>query len=342
MKKIKNVLYVTNKNAYLFLDGENIVVQYDSGEKKRFPLLLFEAIYIFSYRGMSPELMRKCIEMNIYVAFFGANNQFYARVIGEQNGNVLLRREQYRMADDLPQKQSLAQKFICSKIYNERQLINRFRRNHSMIVDTEVFMEKSDRLKAYYLKSMESSNAEELRSIEGLAAKDYFSIFGKMILNQNFSFHGRNRRPALDEVNALLSFAYSMTTSLCVSALEGVGLDSYVGMLHTDRSGRNSLALDLVEEFRSPMAERFVLKAINNRMLSTDDFDKRESGAVNLSENGRSKFLKAWNEMKNESLSHPFLDEKIVWGQLPWAQSLLLARFIRGDLDDYPPFFWRP
>ena len=192
-------------------------------------------------------------------------------------------------------------------------------------------------------QAKDAADPERLRGLEGVGASAYFSIFNEMILGdkETFSFNGRSRRPPLDAVNALLSFAYSLLAHECASALESVGLDSYVGFLHRDRPGRSSLALDLMEELRPCMADRFVLTLINNRKVKADDFQHMESGAVLLTENGRRAFTKSWHEKRKETLTHPYLGEKLAWGMVPYVQALLLARYLRGDLDDYPPFLWK-
>ena len=192
-------------------------------------------------------------------------------------------------------------------------------------------------------RASSEENLDSLRGLEGVGSSAYFSVFDSMILRdkENFFFHGRNRRPPLDNVNAMLSFVYVLLANDCASALESVGLDSYVGFLHRDRPGRNSLALDLMEEIRPCLADRFVLTAINNRIIQAADFEKTESGAVIMKDEGRKRLLKSWQERKKELIKHPFLEEKVSWGMVPFTQALLLARTLRGDLDEYPPFFWK-
>ena len=216
-------------------------------------------------------------------------------------------------------------------------------RDHGSRIDTELFSRKSEYLRNSIKQARDAADMGVLRGIGGEAASVYFSAFNDMILQQkdDFYFNTRNKRPPLDNVNALLSFAYSLATSMCTSALESVGLDPYVGFMHTDRPGRRSLALDMIEEFRAVLCDRFVLTAINKRLLNNDDFMKREDGAVILTENGRKNFFSAWQKRKYEELKHPFLEEKVEWGMLPYVQAMLLARYIRGDLDCYPPFMWK-
>ena len=343
MKKLLNTLYITTPDRYLSLDGENVVVSADRQEIARVPLHNLERIMAFGCVGASPALMGKCVSESRELVFMSRSGRFLARAEGEVNGNVLLRRTQYRIADDSIQRLDIAKNIIAAKLYNSRWTLERMMRDHAMRIDMENFSEKSAYLQNAIFAAMNASDADSLRGIEGEAASVYFSVFDDMILQQKqeFCFNGRNRRPPLDRVNAMLSFAYSLCTGMCTSALEAVGLDPYVGFLHTDRPGRRSLALDLVEEFRSLMCDRFVLTTINKRIMEPNHFDIREDGAVWLNEDGRKVFLTAWQKRKDDELRHPFLEEKVQWGMLPYAQALLLARFLRGDLDAYPPFLWK-
>lgn len=294
MKQLLNTLFVTSEDIYLSLEGENVLANRDKTVVARYPLHTLQAIVSFSYAGASPALMGKCAEAGIGLAFCSPHGRFLARTCGESSGNVLLRREQYRVADDPARSCAIARTMIFGKLSNG-------------------------------------------------AATAYFSVLDHMLLSRKeaFFFHGRSRRPPLDRVNAMLSFAYSLLAHDCASALESVGLDSYVGFLHRDRPGRQSLALDLMEELRPCMADRFVLTLVNNRMLRPEDFQVQDSGAVLLSDEGRRKFLKTWQERKQDTLTHPYLGEKLSWGMVPYVQALLLARCLRGNLDGYPPFLWK-
>ena len=343
MKKLLNTLYVTIPETYLSLDGENVVVLKEKQELGRIPMHNIERIMTFGYMGVSPALMGKCVELGIELVFMTPYGKFLARVEGGINGNVLLRREQFRIADDKNRSLAIARNMIIGKIYNSRQVILRVLRDHELRVDQALFRKKADFLQEALQKCKNVRDIGGLRGIEGECASVYFSIFDHMILQQKkeFYFSTRSKRPPLDNVNALLSFSYSLCTSMCTSALEAVGLDPYVGFMHTDRPGRRSLALDLVEEFRAWFCDRFVLMLINKRIISADDFEKREDGAVILNEKGRKEVLTAWQKRKNEVIKHPFLEEKIEWGMLPYVQALLLARYIRGDLDAYPVFMWK-
>lgn len=343
MKRLLNTLYITSGNRYLSLDGENVVVLEEQQEIGRISLHNLQAIVTFGYTGASPALMGVCAQRNIELSFLSGNGRFLARVTGEVKGNVTLRKQQYRVSDDREKSIKIARNFILGKVYNSRWVLERAGRDYAMRLDAELIRKKS----LYLAQSMKNirmcENNEELLGLEGEAASVYFSVFDDLILQQkkDFYFHGRNKRPPLDNVNAMLSFAYSLLASMCGSALESVGLDPYVGFFHTDRPGRMSLALDLMEEFRSIMADRFVLTLINKRIMKSDHFMKKENGAVIMSDEGRKLFISAWQSKKQETITHPFLNEKIEWGMAPYVQSMLLARYLRGDIDEYPPFFWK-
>ncbi|MBR7038648.1 MAG: type I-C CRISPR-associated endonuclease Cas1 [Oscillospiraceae bacterium] len=343
MKRLRNTLYVNQPDRYLSLDGENVVISCEQKEIGRVPLHNLEQIVTFGHAGTSPALMGKCARDGISLVFMSRSGHFLARVEGEVRGNVLLRREQYRIADDARRSLEIARSMICAKLYNSRWVLERMIRDHAPRIDAEMFRQRSQYLKAAIVDAGAAADADSLRGIEGEAASIYFSVFNDMILQQKegFTFTVRSRRPPLDRVNALLSFAYSMMTNQCAASLEAVGLDPYVGFLHTDRPGRKSLALDLVEEFRSVYCDRFVLTLINKRYLQPEHFEQREDGAVLLTEAGRRLFIEYWQKRKYEELRHPYLEDKLEWGMLPYVQSLLLARHIRGDLDAYPPFLWK-
>ena len=343
MRHLLNTLFVTSEDIYLSLDGENVVANREKVVVARYPLHTLSAILSFSYPGASPALMGACAQRGIALSFCTPRGRFLARVCGEANGNVLLRRTQYRIADDPAQSCRIARSMVFGKVHNARWSIERTRRDHGLRVDGARLAEVSGQLKALLPQLLEASSLEHLRGLEGAAATAYFGVFDQLILGDGtlFSFRGRSRRPPLDAVNALISFAYSLLSHDCAAALESVGLDSYVGFLHRDRPGRSSLALDLMEELRPCLADRFVLTAINNRMFKAEDFIFRESGGVSLTDEARRTFLRRWQERKKEPITHPFLDEKLPWGLVPYIQALLLARCIRGDLDEYPPFLWK-
>lgn len=343
MRKLLNTLFVTTEDVYLSLDGENVVVNREKQQIARFPLHGLSSIVSFSYAGASPALMGACVQRDINLAFCTPRGRFLARVNGVSSGNVLLRRTQYRAADDLFQSCRIARNMIFGKLYNSRWCIERTRRDHKLRIDDDAFSAASQTIQGLLPAVMEETGLDQLRGLEGAGATAYFSVFDEMIFRdkEHFYYHGRNRRPPLDNMNAMLSFAYSLLTNDCASALETVGLDAYVGFMHRDRPGRRSLALDLMEELRPCMADRFVLTLVNNRVLSGSDFEQMESGAVFLTDQARKKFLKSWQERKQELIKHPYLEEKIPWGLVPYVQALLLARYLRDDLDAYPPFLWK-
>lgn len=343
MKHLLNTLFVTSEDLYLSLDGENVVANRDKRQIARYPLHTLEGIVSFSYAGASPALMGACAERDVSLAFCSPRGRFLARVSGKSSGNVLLRRTQYRVADDPGPACRIARNMIFGKVYNARWSIERTRRDHGLRVDGLRLAEVSASLKELLPQVAEETSLDSLRGLEGAGATAYFGVFDQMILGEKplFAFSSRNRRPPLDPVNALLSFLYSVLANDCASALEGVGLDAYVGFLHRDRPGRTSLALDLMEELRPCMADRFALTLINNRVVGKQDFEFLENGVVFLSDSGRRTVLQRWQEKKKELLTHPYLQEKIPWGLVPYAQALLLARYLREDLDAYPPFLWK-
>ena len=343
MKKLLNTLFITSEDIYLTLDGENVVANRDKEVVNRYPLHILKGIISFSYAGASPALMGACAERDIDMVFCSPRGRFLARTAGITGGNVLLRREQYRIADDLSRSCEIARNMIFGKLHNARWSMERTLRDHAERTDKEKFQNAIGIVKEQMPRAAEETDLDGLRGTEGVAAKAYFSVFDDMLLRNKdaFFFHGRSRRPPLDRVNAMLSFAYALLASNCASALESVGLDSYVGLMHRDRPGRQSLALDLMEELRPCLADRFVLGVVNNRVVAPADFEESGSGAVTLSEQGRKAFLEAWKKKMDSTLTHPFLNEKLPWGLVPYVQALLLARYIRKDLDAYPPFLWK-
>lgn len=343
MRKLLNTLYVMTENCYLTLDGENIVIQDGKKTLGRFPLHTLENIICFTYKGASPALIGACAERKIGMSFFSPRGAFWGRVVGKEYGNVLLRKEQYRISDDDNRRVAYVKNMIIGKIFNSRWSIERTLRDHAYRVDSEKLKQISKILYETLPKIDGIFKLDELRGIEGKAAEQYFSVFDEMILNQkdDFVFITRNRRPPLDNINAILSFTYTILAGDCANALSSVGLDPYIGFMHSDRPGRASLALDLMEELRAVLADRFVLTLINTRAIQSTHFDKQQNGAVFLNEDGRKAFFNAWQSHKREFITHPYLKEKIEWGLVPYAQSLLLAKAIRGDIDEYPPFLWK-
>lgn len=343
MKKLLNTLYITSKDAYLGLDGENIVVMKQEQETVRVPLHNIEGIVAFNYTGASPALMGECSKRNIALTFLTSSGRFLSRITGEIKGNVLLRKKQYRISENADESALIAKSFLIGKIFNSKWVIERAIRDYSERLNVDKLKSASISLSnsLNFIKSCNEYNS--LLGLEGEAAATYFSVFNDLILQQkeDFFFDNRNRRPALDNVNAMLSFAYTLLAHEAAGALESVGLDAYVGYLHKDRPGRISLALDLMEEFRSIFCDRFVITLINKRIINNTHFYTKENRAVFFTDEGRKIFLNAWQNKKQEFITHPFLNEKIEWGLAIYTQALLLSRYLRGDLDAYPPFFWK-
>lgn len=343
MRKLLNTLFVLTENSYLSLDGENVVISKEHTEMARFPLHTLEGILCFTYAGASPALMGACVQRNIDLTFFTPRGQFLARSTGGIRGNVLLRQQQFRAADDPSISCRYAKGFLLGKVYNSRWVLERATRDHPQRVPVNQLKLLSYQLAESLPRIENACTLEELRGLEGAAAQQYFTGFPCLILQQQdtFAFTVRSRRPPLDPINALLSFAYTLLARDCAAALEGTGLDPYVGFLHRPLPGRRSLALDLMEELRPAFADRFVLTCINQKTILSRHCLRQESGAVMLSDEGRRIFLAAWQQRKQQTLQHPFLSEKIPWGLVPYVQALLLARTLRGDLERYPPFFWK-
>lgn len=343
MKKLLNTLYVTSEDSYLSLDGENVVIFNQSQEMGRIPLHNLEAIVSFGYRGASPALMGGCASRNISLCFLTPQGKFLARVTGSVKGNVILRKRQYEASNDSDIALGIARNYMLGKVYNSRWVLERATRDHGFQVDVEQMKRASGFLKDSLGYIEACTDMAQLRGYEGEAASVYFGVFNQLILQQkkDFIFSGRNKRPPLDNVNAMLSFVYTLLTGMVASALETVGLDPYVGFMHTDRPGRVSLALDLIEELRPVLADRFVLALINRKMVTGKDFTKKEDGAVLMSDKGRKNLLTEWQNRKKDVITHPYLGEKVEWGMIPFVQAMLLARFLRGDIDEYPPFFWK-
>jgi CRISPR-associated protein Cas1 len=339
LRKLLNILYVTIPHAYLSKDGETILVRVEQETRLRVPVHTLEGIVCVGLVSMSPALMHFCAENRVGVSFLSEHGRFLARIQGPIHGNVLLRREQYRRADDLEASAALARSCLLAKVANCRTSLLRSAREHpSPTLDAAcVQLGQSLRLLG------QPSSLDGLRGLEGDAARTYFGVFDKLILQQkeDFFFRERSRRPPLDNLNALLSFLYVLLAHDISSALETVGLDPAVGFLHRDRPGRAGLALDLMEELRPVLADRLAVTLINRRQVAGAGFASSESGGVTMSDATRKDVLVAWQTRKMEEIVHPFLNEGIPLGLVPYAQALLLARHLRGDLDAYPSFFWR-
>ena len=343
MRHLLNTLFVLTEDSYLALDGENVVVLREDETIGRFPLHTLESILYFGYKGASPALMGQCAENNIGLCFFTPNGRFLARVSGKTRGNVLLRKKQYAVSESAAESCLIARSMIAGKLTNSRWVLERAIRDHALRIDAAGLKQISLDLARAARAACGAESPDMLRGIEGQAAAQYFEVFDELILqNKNdFYFRSRSRCPPMDNVNAMLSFTYSILAHDCASALEAVGLDPYVGFLHGDRPGRASLALDLMEELRPCFADRFVISSVNNRVMRPEHFEKSQSGAVAMTDAGRRAFLAAYQEKKREEITHPFLGEKLRWGLVPYVQALLLARYLRGDVDAYPPFLWK-
>lgn len=343
MKKLLNTLYVATAESYLALEGETIVIKRPDFEDVRVPMHNLESVVAFGYAGASPVLMGALAKRDVALTFLSQHGRFLARVCGESRGNVLLRKEQYRVSDDIERCLSMAKPIIAAKLFNSKWVLERACRDHSMRINVAAVKQVTAFLQNAINMVDSTKTLEELRGVEGEAASLYFSVFDQLILQQeeDFYFHARSRRPPQDNVNAMLSFGYTLLAHDIAAALESVGLDAYVGFLHRDRPGRLSLALDMMEELRSCVVDRFVLALINKKIVTAKGFQQEESGAVQMTDDCRNTFLNHWQERKREYLTHPFLGEKIQWGLVPHAQAMLLARYLRGDLDAYPVFLWK-
>lgn len=345
MKKHLNTLFVTLEGAYLKKDGEAIAVRHEGETKLRIPLHNLDSICCFGWDiSASAQLMHACAEADISLSFHNPYGKFLASSQGPQSGNILLRREQYRRADCETQSTALASHFIAAKLANTRTVLLRAIRDHGDTYDkptASALLRVSDQIAQRIPLLARANNLESIRGIEGESAALYFSVFQHLINRSEFIFQHRSKRPPLDPVNALLPFSYTLLAHDCRSACESVGLDPQCGLLHRDRSGRPSLALDLMEELRPFFADRFTLTLINRQQITLKDFDFKENGAVLLKDDSRKKVLIAWQERKQNEIQHPFLQEKITIGLLPQIQARLLARTLRGDHDAYPAFIWK-
>lgn len=332
-----NTLYVTLPEAYLSKDGQNVVVSVNQQEVFRIPSINIEGIVTFGYMGASPGLMKLCSDNGISLTFLSPNGRFISRIQCATRGNVLLRKAQYSLSDDDERSLHIAKLIIGAKIQNYRNILKRYCRDYGECQEVETAVKILETNKRHALNAVDKA---KLMGFEGMASNAYFDVLPKLILNQKeyFPFNGRNRRPPKDEVNAMLSLAYTLIANDMSAALETVGLDPYVGFLHSLRPGRTSLALDIMEEFRAYLGDRFVFSLINKRQITPKDFLHQGDNGVILTDNGRKTFLVAWQNRKRDTIMHPYLNEKVEIGLLPYVQALLLARYIRKDIDDYPVF----
>jgi CRISPR-associated protein Cas1 len=341
MKRILNTLYVTADHSYLSRKGEGILVRVEDEVKLHVPVHTLESIVCFGHVMCSPGMLGLCAERGVTVSFLSMNGRFLARMEGPVSGNVLLRRQQYRHSEQSPA--DIARQFVLAKLVNSRAVLLRTARDRSSAPGTKPLRTAALTLKRMLRQLNRAADADSLRGLEGQAAHAYFSAFDHLISAQkeDFVFRFRSRRPPLNPINALLSFLYTLLVHDVRSALETVGLDPAVGFLHTDRPGRPSLALDLMEELRAYMADRLVLSMINRKQLGPQHFESAPGGAHRMTDKGRKIVLTTWQKRKQDAITHPFLGEKMHLGLLPFTQALLMARFLRGDLDAYPPFLSR-
>ncbi len=337
MRILLNTLYVTTPEAYLGKDGRNVVISVKQNEIFRIPIHNIEQIVTFGYMGASPGLMKLCADSNVSLTFLSPQGRYISRSQGPTKGNVLLRKAQYRNSDDAAYALHLGKLFIGGKIQNYRNILRRFIRDNGSDDAVEKAAEELLRCKS---KVFDATNIDSVRGLEGDAATAYFEVFSRLLLNQNddFIFEGRNRRPPKDAVNAMLSFVYTLICNDMTAALETVGLDPYVGFMHTLRPGRASLALDMMEELRAYLGDRLVLSLINRKQITIKDFVRQGDECIVMTDSGRKTILTAWQSRKKEQINHPYLNERISIGLLPYTQAMLLAKFIRNDLDDYPVF----
>jgi len=342
MKQMLNTLYITTQGSYLRKEGETIVIEAEQHVRARLPIHNIGGLVCFGNVLCSPFLLGHCGENGVTVSFLSEYGRFLARVDGPQSGNVLLRREQYRRADDLSKSADLARMFVFGKLNNVRTVLQRHLRDHPEATGNPEIEALVLRLHQQMVRLQNSISLNEVRGMEGDAAHVYFGLFNVLLnAKTGFEFHERSRRPPLDPVNALLSFLYTLLAHDCRSACEAVGLDPQVGFLHRDRPGRAGLALDLMEELRPFLVDRLALSLINRQQIALKDFVAGETGAVLLKDDPRKLVLKTWQERKQDEITHPFLNEKMSVGLMPHVQAQLLARHLRGDLDAYPPFLWK-
>lgn len=344
MHPLRNVVYIQTQESWVHKDNDNLVVKVDKETKGRMPIHKLQGLVCFGQVSVSPQLMAHCSENGITITFLNLFGKFLARVEGPISGNVLLRRTQHLAGEDKDKSLAIAKTMISGKLYNQRAVLRRYMRDYAEQIPDEaalVDLKTAEQHISRYLVQLAScDNLDSLRGYEGKAADDYFGVFKQLIRQPKFEFHDRNRRPPTDAVNALLSLSYTLLTHDCRSALETTGLDPASGFLHQLRSGRPSLALDLVEELR-PMADRFVLSLINRKQLVLKDFETLPNQAVVLKDEARKTFLAAWQDRKQDTLLHPWFEETVPIGLLPWLQAQILARHLRGDCDSYVPFLWK-
>lgn len=344
MKKLLNILYITNPDIYLSKDGENVIAKLNNIIALRVPVHTLEGIVYFGYASITPQLLEFLCERNVHISYISPyGNRFIAKIQSPISGNVRLRRAQYKVADDVYQSINYSVNFVIGKLYNSRCVLQRLLRDHPNISSFKEVNASINELAKIIDKCRRVKDLKTLRGYEGQGARKYYGVFGSLITDKNlgFCFRGRSRRPPLDEVNALLSFLYTLLAHDVKAALETVGLDPQVGFMHLERPGRASLALDIMEELRPYIVDRATINMINNKQVSISDFLIKENGSVLINTEARKKVLEYWQNKKKQEVKHPYIKEKVNIGLIPFIQSQLLARSIRGDMEEYPPFLMR-
>lgn len=339
MRKLLNTLFVLNPDSYLSKENEDICLTINDEKPIKIPIHNIENIVCFAHKGATTKLMAMCAERKIGMSFHNSSGKFLFKIQGKTSGNILLRKKQYKINENLIESCLISRNFILGKLINYKSVLNRFKRDYSEKYNKHI--ENAINLISDSIHKIKTcTDLDELRGIEGYGSKIYFSVFDYLILQNkaDFKFDGRNKRPPTDRINSMLSFIYTLLNNDMTSALESVGLDPQAGFLHRDRPGRNSLALDLIEELRPYMGDRFVLSLINKKLIDKSSFIIKENQSVLITEDGKKTILSYWQKRKKETITHPFLKEKIEIGLLPYVQALLLSRNLRGDLDAYPPF----
>ncbi len=339
MKKLLNVLYITKPEYYLRKEGRNIVITLDGQRVARYPIHILRQIVCFNYMGVSPDLMKMCMEENVTISFFTPYGKYCGRVIGPSYGNIYTRKRQYELVNS---EESLAfvKNIIYAKAYNSRKILIRAKNDHKDKINVAAVQNAIDSIKELMIQIPNSADKDSVRGMEGLIARTYFSVLNELILKhkEEFYFSERSKRPPMDCFNALLSFMYALLTNNIAAALEGVGIDAYAGLFHTDRPGRVSMALDIIEEMRACVVDKFCISLVNLNRIGAAHFEVKENGACLLNDKGRDIVLKYWNQREQEEIYHPFIEEKIKLGLLPHVQAQLLNSYLRGDISGYPPF----
>lgn len=343
MRKLLNTLYVTTPEAHLGRERENVLIYVEDEVRFRIPIHNLEGVVTFGYTGASPALMHLCASRGVALSFLSPSGRLLAKVASPVQGNVLLRKRQYELSDDPEVACELARNFVLGKLMNSRTVLRRFLRDHRQRMGNQEIDQAVQTITTQIEKLLNVNSLDVLRGIEGEAARTYYSVFNHLVLDakDTFFFNGRSRRPPMDRTNAVLSFLYSLLAHDCAAALETVGLDPQVGFLHRIRPGRSSLSLDLMEELRPYLVDRLTLSLINTQQIDAGDFVVKETGGVLLTDEGRKKVINAWQTRKQQEVTHPYFEEKFEVGLIPYAQAMLLARCIRGDIDGYPPFLMK-